>query len=60
MSVLTEKQRKDFEKRKEIARANAKLMARKRGVKTRGSVLDHWKADAEIFEESAMRKRVKK
>ncbi|MFO3690259.1 hypothetical protein [Staphylococcus felis] len=57
MSVLTEKERKELSRKKEIARANARLNAKKRGVKVRGSIYERWEADDSIAKELASKKK---
>lgn len=60
MSVLTDEERKELLRKKQIARTKAKLLAKKRGVNVRGSIVDRWKADNEIFNAIDKRKHVKR
>lgn len=60
MSVLTDEERKELLRKKQIARTKARLLAKKRGVNVRGSIVDRWKADNEIFNAIDKRKHVKR
>ncbi|RIM16827.1 hypothetical protein [Staphylococcus chromogenes] len=60
MSVLTDKEQKEFLRKKQIARTKASLMAKKRGHRVRSSIVDRWKADNEIFNAIDKRKRNKR
>ncbi|WP_419791586.1 hypothetical protein [Staphylococcus chromogenes] len=60
MSILTDEERKELLRKKQIARTKARLLAKKRGVNVRGSIVDRWKADNEIFNAIDKRKHVKR